>query len=261
MNSRNIKKILVPMMVLFIFLFHVYAGVGSEQASLEKGRKIFEKAIAAMGGAEKIKKIKNISYDTDLIRITSKGEKVTIHSLAVLEYPDKCRYSIDAPRGQVIMIVNGDEGWQLFPPNPMEPMPEDGIKSQLATMQKDPLYISQNLHRYKFQLVGEKNFAGKKAIALHLTGPTEFNLFIDPNTYLPVGVSYREGILASLNIAEMEDIFFDYRVVDGIKIPFKYITNGDGKKMAEAVVKELEFNIKTGEDFFKAKKSPNGKAN
>lgn len=261
MNSRDIKKILVPMVVLFIFLCQVYAGVGSEQASLEKGRKIFEKATAAMGGAEKIKKIKNISYDTDIIRITTKGERVPIHSMAVLEYPDKCRYSIDAPRGQVIMIVNGDQGWQLFPPNPMEPMPEEDIKSQHTTMQRDPIYISQNLDRYKIQFMGEKDFAGKKAIALLLTGPSEFNLFIDPNTYLPVGASYREGVLASLNLVEMEDIFFDYRVVDGIKVPFKYITNGDGKKFAEAAVKELKFNVKTGADFFKKKESPEGKAN
>ncbi len=258
MNSR---KFLVSLVLLIfcslVYVVEVRALCTQEPGpaeSLKRGKETFEKVISAMGGAEKINKIKNISTKTENIRITLSGERLKMDAASVIEYPDKLWYTIAGIRGQVIMAVDGDEGWILIPPKPMEPMSEQDIQSEIAVIQRDPFYIYRNLDQYNIQLLGEKDVAGTMALDLHITGPTEFHLFIDPKTYLLTALSYVGTIPNRPEVIERVEIYSDYKEVDGIKMAFRVILNSAGKRVVEATLRELKFNIETGKDFFKVKK-------
>ncbi len=253
------KHILVSM-VLFIALIPLLSTnmkAGVKEKRLEKGKKIFEKVIAALGGAEKIKDIKNFSTKalSAQLSILKPGKIIKMDSETVMEYPDKLQYMIKGTRGQVTIIINGDEGWMQIPPKSMEPMSKQDLKSELAFIQRDPIHIYQNLYQYNIQWIGEKNVEGTMAIDLLLTGPTEFHLFIHPKTYLPVGLSYGGTVPNRPEPLERVEIHSDYKEVDGIKVAFKIILNEAGKKVMEVTLKEIKFNIKTGENFFKIKKT------
>lgn len=216
-------------------------------ASLKKGKEVFKKVIAAMGDPGKIKNIKNLSFKMDFIQVTPGGE-MKMDAEGVIEYPDKLKYSIMSPQGQVIMIINGDKGWMKFPGGAM-PMPEGQRKSQSSNIPRDYFYVFQNLDQYKIQLIGEKKFGDTNAVDLLLTGPAEFHLFIDPKTNLLLGSSYQQ--VTQTGPAEMEETVSDYKDVDGIKLPFKSVTKANGKKAVEIIFKEIKLNIKIEKDFFK----------
>ncbi|UCH98227.1 MAG: hypothetical protein JSV88_15650 [Candidatus Aminicenantes bacterium] len=253
------KQILVSMVLLIVLipLLSTNMKAGVKEKHLEKGKKIFEKVIAALGGAEKIKDIKNVSTKgvSAQLSILKPGEKIKMDSETVMEYPDKLRYTIKGTRGLVTIIINGDEGWMVIPPKPMEPMSKQDINSELAFIQRDPFHIYRNLHQYNIQWIGEKNVAGTMAIDLFLTGPTEFHLFIHPKTYLPVGLSYGGTVPNRPEPLERVEIHSDYKEVDGIKVAFKIILNEAGKKVMEFTLKEIKFNIKLEKHFFKVKET------
>ncbi|UCH96135.1 MAG: insulinase family protein [Candidatus Aminicenantes bacterium] len=224
------------------------AGPKATTASLKKGKIIFEKVIAAMGPPGKIKNLKNASYKLDLIQVSPMGE-MKMEAEGVIQYPDKSKFSINTPQGQVIIIIAGGKGWMKIQGNTM-PMPEVQRKAQSDDILRDPFYVYQNLDKYNVQMIGEKRFNGTNVFDLLITGPSQFHLFIDPKTYLPYGASYQQ--VTQTGPSEIEEFVSDYQGVDGIKLPFKSIKKANGKKAGEVIVKEVKFNITVDKDFFKA---------
>jgi len=253
------KQILVSMVLLIVLipLLSIDMKAGVKEENLEKGKMIFEKVIAALGGAEKIKNIKNTSSKavSNQFSVLQPGKIFKLDSETVVEYPDKIRYMIKGIRGLVTIIVNGDEGWMQIPPKSMEPMSKQDSKSELAFIQRDLVFIYQNLHQYNIQWLGEKNFEGSMAIDLLFTGLTEFHLFIQPKTYLPVGLSYEGTVPNRPEPLERVEIYSDYKEVDGIKLAFNVILKEAGKKVVEVTLKEVKFNIQIEKDFFTVKKT------
>jgi outer membrane lipoprotein-sorting protein len=258
----NAKKAVVSMIVMLLMvLSYVYAGTVNTGA---EGKQVFKKTIAALGGAEKINGIKNISYKIDVLRYSEEGKFVgSMDSKSVIEYPDKYWYSshavqIDKVEFDVILTVDGNEGWVYFsekgkPRGKWQPMPEKDAKSQLTNIRREPLYISQNLDKYNIKSNGEKDFGGKKAIELLITGLYTFQLYIDPKTHLPAGCLYWEVSQADPEPVENKEIYSGYKGVDGISIPFKQTLMIKGQKWAEVTIKKVTFNTKLEKDFFKGK--------
>lgn len=258
----NLKKVMVSVMVILLMvLSYVYAGTGNAGAD---GKQIFEKTITALGGAEKINNIKNVSYKILVRRYSEEGKFVgTLDTNTVIEYPDKYWYSghavqIDKVEFDVILTVDGNEGWVYFsekgkPRGKWQPMPEKDARSQLTNILREPLYISQNPDKYNIESNGKKDFGGKEAIELLVTGLYTFKLYIDPKTYLPAGCLYTEVSQADPEPVENKEIYSDYKAVDGISIPFKQTLMIKEKKWAEVIIKDVTFNKELEKDFFKGK--------
>lgn len=251
------KKIFVPIVVL-IFVIPLICqdmNAGLKKENLEKGKKIFEKVIEAMGGPGKINKIKNVYFKIEMLRIISPTKSTTLNVETIYEYPDKYWYSAALGDQTVVMILDGDQGWLKSPPkNTFIAMKEENLKYIKPMISRDPFCIFLYPDRYNIQFTGEKELTGKTVLDLFITGPTEFHMLVDPKTYLPVGYTYKEEIpQISTGLAEEEETWHDYKKVDDITMPFKIVLKIDGKKSAEAHIKEIKFNIKTGENFYKAR--------
>lgn len=216
--------------------------------SLEKGKKIFEKSIAAIGDPQKIKNIKNVSFKMDLTQVTPMGE-MKMAAEGIIEYPDKVWFSIMTPGGQIQMIVNGKKSIMKHPGGSM-PLPEAQKKSTITNILRDPVYVYQNLDKYKIQFIGKKKFNEKNTIDILLSGPVDpFHMYLDPDTLLPAGGSHQG--MTQAGPAKMEETTSDYRDVDGIKVAFKTIGKANGKKASETIMKEMKFNVKIKEGQFK----------
>lgn len=255
----NSKKVMVSMMVILLMvLTHVFAGTGDTKAD---GKEIFKKTIAALGGAEKIKAINNVSYKMDLFRYLEDGSGTEMmQSKSIMQYPDKFWYWTKSPtyKFHAIMTVDGKDGWSKTieegkPVPPFKAMEEDVRKSQLAYILRDPFYISQNLDKYDIKLIGEKDLAGKETLELAITGPYQFHFYVDPKTFLPAGCMFKEVSNIDPEPVENIEIYSDFKAIDGIQIALKQNLMAKGKVWGIVTIKEVKFNVEVKEDFFKGK--------
>lgn len=263
----NFKKIVVLGIVFLVFFPVLYAEEIPGQTGEKDGKAIFQKVIAALGGQEEIAKIKNYYSEVELTYyLYNPTRQNTFATQNYIQYPDKNRYIATTPKYTVLITADGNQGWLESPldNNVFKPMQEKDIKAQLVPVRKDPFCIAQYMDRYGMKLQGEEEFAGKKTIVLSFTGPEDFNLYIDPQTYLPLGSRYRAALIGAPepDLQESEEIYSDYKEVNGVKIPFEIITNENGRLMIKAVTKKIEFNLEFEKDLFKkphSKKNMGGK--
>jgi len=260
----NLRKILTLAVLLIFFMPVICTGQTPEKMKAEvKGKEIFEKLITAIGGPGKINKLKNVFSTMEITRIVSPTRQPKFNAEVVVEYPDKYRYLSLLKEGNFIMAINGNQGWMRIPPeNTLTPMTDQDVKAAISNILRDPIYIYRNLDRYTIKLMEEKDFDGKRIIDLLFTGPAEFHLYIDAGTYLPSAFTYREAMIgmADQTATVREEIFSDYKEVDGMKMSFKIVIKSNGKKILEVSIKEYQLNIKLKKDFFKIKGgSPNEK--
>ncbi len=215
--------------------------------TLEKGRKIFEKSIAAMGGMEKIKAVKNFYVKTKLTQVTPMGE-MEMDAEIKMEYPDKMHMTINTPQGEMTMIINGSKGVMKSPMGEM-PMPEPQRKAIMSNTKRDLIYIVKNLDNFQIQFIGKTKYVETDAIELlFVEGDNTFHLYLNSETLLPLGTSYQETL--PTGPAKVEEITSDYRDVNGIKIAFKTIGKANGEKKSESTVKEMKFDVELEEGLF-----------
>lgn len=261
----NLKKIVTPIvLILFIVLnastdFNLYGDTKTPKTPT--GKDIFDKTLAALGGIEKTSTVKTLKYTMETLRYLENGSGTEIMKcIAVIVYPDKYWYQSEAMGYIALITTNGQKGWQRLiqanDPNANVPyvvLPERDTKDLQNYNLRDLFYISQNLDKYTFTFNGEKDFEGKKTFELLVNGLYKFQLFIDPQTYLPAGMIYWATSQADPESIENKEIYSDYKAVEGILIPFKQDLFAKGKKWAEVTIKDLKFNVEVSADFFDGK--------
>ena len=219
------------------------AGPAASAESLARGREIFERAVQAMGGSERIKAIKTTLSKGDLV---TQGMAMAVEGL--MAYPDRIRFTLNTPGGQMVMKVNGAKGKAETPQGSFT-LPEAQVKPMLENILRDPIYVIQNLDRYQVQFAGEKKFADADAFDLLLSGPVSCHYLVDQKSLQIVGCRY-QGMTQS-GPADMEDSYADFRVVDGISFSFKSVSKAGGQVASEMNVTEIKVNVAVGEDDFK----------
>ncbi len=245
------KKIMLISVVLTVLFTVIGTSIFSEQT---QGEKIFEKVITAMGGAEKIKNVKNVLQKLEITRKNPQGN-FAFNAVVVVQYPDKLLYTLRSRKGHVIMAVDGTEAWQQLPPKSLEPMSEVDRNYEMTLIYRDPFYIYQNPHQYKIEHKGSRDYAGISAIDLSLTGPDDFHMYIDPQTDLPVGVSYLGSVPGVDEPVEQKEVYSDWKEAEGIKMPF-HVNLEAGNDFMEGTTVEIRFNIPVENDIFKGKNIP-----
>ena len=94
---------------------------------------------------------------------------------------------------------------------------------------------------------GEKEEQGKRFHVIRITpdGGRPFDMWIDANTYLI------DHIVEKADIETRTNYFSDYRVVNGVKLPFSIrSTNGDTKYDQMITLEKIEFNAPVQEAMF-----------
>jgi len=216
--------------------------------TLAKGKKVFEKSLAAMGDIAKIKSVKNFTSKLSLTQVTPMGE-MAMDGIMTIQHPDKLHMKLNTPGGEVQMVINGDKGAMQHPGGKM-PLPAQQRKQMMENGKRDPIYIAQHLDDFQIQFVGKTKFGENKAIDILLTeSDLTFHMYLNPETMLPLGTSYQE--ITQQGPAMVEQFDSDYKVVDGINVPHKSVGLADGKKQSEVIVKEIKFNVELEEGLFK----------
>jgi len=218
---------------------------------IAKGKKILAEAVEAAGGA-RLKAINDIMQVGQMTMVTPQGE-FTGGVETVLKFPQQFLQKMKMPFGEMTIVYDGKTAWVKSPRGVQDAL-ESQKKEILSSVARDPLYILKNydLPRYKVQFLKEETVDGMRVfVVLVRDSKTDqtVQLSFDSKKNRVVKSSYTAPWLGTP--AKLEEIYSDYRTVNGITLPFKTVINKDGQKAAETVWNEIKVNSGVTDALFK----------
>jgi len=152
------------------------------------------------------------------------AEEVQLPFLMELKRPRKTRFELQFGGQTAVQVFDGTQGWKFRPflnRRDVEPYTAEELK--ITSMQADldgPL-VDYAAKGTKVELAGEEQVEGRDTYKLKLTMNTgkTIHVWIDATTFLEVKI---EGQPRRMDGVEhpVEVYFRDYRLVDGLQIPF-----------------------------------------
>jgi outer membrane lipoprotein-sorting protein len=240
--------------VLAVSLVGVLTGLS--RADDKDATPILDKAIKALGGEEKLSKIKAYSVKTKGT-ITFGGNDNEFTAKAIHEGLDKFRSEFEGNFGgndvKGVTVLAGDKGWRKFGDMDME------IEGDQLTNEKRTVYLSViptlivqvKGKGFKTEATGEEKVGDKPAAVVKVTGPEgkDFKLFFDKESGLPVKMVAKVMGFGGDEF-EQETTYENYKEFDGIKKATKSEAKRDGEKFVATEITEFKVLEKVESDAF-----------
>jgi hypothetical protein len=220
---------------------------GACRAEGDKDTKaVLDKAIKALGGEEKLSKVKAATWKgKGTIHIDGAANAFTNQVTA--QGLDHYRMELDGDfngvPGKLVVVVNGDKGWQDF-----GSMKTEYDKGTLAA-QKRAIYLQVipwtllplTGKDFKVKAAGEEKVGDKPAVVLKVTPPDgkEFTIALDKDSGLPVKVAGKV-IGFGGNEVTQETMLGAYKEFGGIKKATKIESKRDGQKFLEQEISDFK---------------------
>ncbi|MFQ5865384.1 MAG: hypothetical protein ACE5IW_09175 [bacterium] len=220
------------------------------QAASMKGREILQKAVEAAGGLEKFAEIKSFRIKTqNVIYLTQNEMQLTVTETVML--PNQTKQVMEMPQGKRIQVLNGDNGWKQIGQN-IYALTEAEKREMKRGLFRDTIriYRMSGSEDLQIKYFGEESVGGEQLYVLQIKNKFGdfFNLYVDAESFLAVKKTYHGT--SEVGLAMLEEIYSDYREVDGIKLPFHIEVRANGRKFIDSVVVDAKFNLEISEEFF-----------
>jgi hypothetical protein len=231
---------------------------GIQAQAADTVQSVIDKHIAALGGREALMKLTNRKATGKVAISTPNGDipgDVELYSKA----PTKSRalLSLDLSAmgaGTVVIeqIFDGVAGWAN---NPMAG-DQEITGRQLENMKNNHFpspFLEKDNGGGKIELLPRETVAGKSWIVMKISRPSGnyVTLYFDPATYLIArSVTEVENPQGGMLVQASESQ--DYRVVDGVKVPFVIINTNDVQTITIKLTK-VEHNVAMDDSMFKKK--------
>ena len=208
---------------------------------------VLDKAIKAMGGEEKLKKIDAVTWKSKVaITFNENTSQFTSHS--TLQGLDHYRSEFEGEFGgnpfKGVTVLNGDKGWRKFGDNKMD-LDGDALaneKRQIYLQAIPGLLLPLKGKGFKIASAPEEKVGDKPAAGIKVTAPDgkEFTLHFDKESGLPVKLVATVVGFGGDEFTQ-ETTYKDYKDFDGIK----KATKADSKRNGEDFVKSevTEFKV------------------
>jgi len=207
-------------------------------AAAQTADEIVTKALAARGGADKIKAVQSERV-TGRISFPQGMEGTFVLEL---KRPRKMHIEISIEGQQVIRVYDGKSaGWLVNPfaeNKGVQPMPAEDIKNISEESDFDGPLVDYKAKGNQIELVGKEDLDGKPVYRLKLTnknGNARFYLFYASSFLLLKWEGVRKTEDKEL---PWESFFSDFRDVQGLKYPFKIDQGSPGTDIKQSLVTE-----------------------
>jgi zinc protease len=202
---------------------------------------IVKKAIDAHGGHQAVTSVKRLVAESTTTLMTPDG-KVTATTRTSIEYPDRVRVEAQLPDAEIVQVFADGRGW-LKDPAGVHDVPPDMLRDFHAGVLRDPLALLRAAAEgtLTIRLQPEEGADGRVLKVLAVSGDKllPVKLFFDAQkgTLVKIGYDSRgQGPLYT------EERFDDYRVVDGVNLPFKGSVTRNGLVVVERVLTDVKIN-------------------
>ncbi|MBX3389970.1 MAG: DUF620 domain-containing protein [Phycisphaeraceae bacterium] len=217
------------------------APAAPQAESLPDAKAIMEKYLDALGGVDRLKKIKSRQITMNL-EMPAQGLKGVVH---LYQMPPAMAYS-ETEIAQIGKILQGSDGDTVWESNVM--MGTRILKGAeraafLRGMRFNADYDYEDLFK-SMKTVGVENIAGRPAYAVEVVNQddTKETRLFDKESGLLVGL--RTTTTSQMGEIKSETVFSDYRDVQGTKVPFKFVVKAMQTEMVTTIEKiELDAPI------------------
>jgi len=219
-------------------------------ADVKDTKAILDKAIKALGGEEKLSKVKAASWKSKGT-ITFGGNDNEFTAEAVVQGLNHYRNEFEGEFGgnkvKGVTVLAGDKGWRKFGDNQME-LDKDSVANEKRSVYLTVIPITilpLKGKGFKVEAIGEESIGGKPAAGIKATGPDDkdFSIYFDKESGLPVKL-VAKVIDFMGNEFTQETTFSDYKEMGGIEKATKIQAKRDGEKFLEVQVTEFRVRDK-----------------
>jgi outer membrane lipoprotein-sorting protein len=224
----------------------------SSQAGDSDAKSVVDKAITAVGGAEKLSKIDAFSMKTKGTVIFNGNENDTTNDVTYKGL-DHYRREFGNDQFHGVIVLDGDKGWRKVGDN-SSTIEGDGVANEKRNIYLGVIPITLVALKgsgFKIEAAGEEKVGDKPAVILKVTGPDgkDFTLSFDKESGLPVKqVAKVVGFQGQE--ATLETTYSDYKDFGGIKKATKIEIKRDGEKFQDLTVTEFKVLDKVESDAF-----------
>jgi outer membrane lipoprotein-sorting protein len=214
-------------------------------------RTLLDRVISAKGGLERLKGITNIKAVTTTTLSSSQGP-TKADATTYLEYPDRVRIETRLPEVSSVQVYDGERAW-VRDPSGVHEVPDRLIRELRNGLKRDTiaLLLAANSGSVRARLLPDvKDDQGRLHHALELSGIDldPIVLYIDPDTNLVSKQTYVAGVPGQPLI---EEIFSEYRMVDGVQVAYLAMVRRGGQPILERRVTQIVINSPLNPSLFK----------
>ena len=235
--------------VLALVLFAVPARSDEKDATA-----IIDKAIGALGGAEKLGKVNAFSWKSKGT-ISFGGNENEFDGKVTIKGIDQIHRESTNDQISVTVVVDGTKGWRKFGDNGGE-LEGDGLANEkrFAYLYAIPVtLVALKGKGFKCETAGEEKVGDKPAAVLKVTGPDgkDFKLSFDKESGLPVKLVANNMLgFGGNDDYTLEMTFGNYKDFDGIKKSTKLEMKRDGEAFQKWDITEFKVLDKVEADTF-----------
>jgi zinc protease len=213
-----------------------------------KAKALLDRVIAAKGGLAMLRGIKSIKAVTASTMSAPGGPEapggaIEAETTTFLQYPDHVRIETKAPQGVQIQVYDGARGW-VRDPGGVHDVPEVALQDMAASLKRDTIAALLAAERGELRarlLPDVKDADGAIRQALELSSPAlePLVLYVDPRTGL---ISKQAYVVRAPGQPLIEEMFSDYRPVDGVSVAFTAEVRAGGKPIVKRRLNAITFN-------------------
>lgn len=224
--------------------------------AIQEGRTVLDQVIEALGGADAFAALETIQMKSTQKASTPMGEmEVESEMAAVLPEaaaetetamgaPNQVMQKQKTPMGEITVVVNGADAVLKTPQGNRE-LPASARSQIEAQMWQTTMYLLRNANHpgLAVHYVGTEDVEGETLDVLRITPPVgnPITMLIDADKR-PVRLRYQAPNRMTGAPSSVEDVYADYRAVNGVLFAHRTTSYVDGEKGSETVVLEIIIN-------------------
>jgi hypothetical protein len=209
--------------------------------SIARGRKLLGAARSAMGGAA-LSGVKDYTLILEA-KVDTPGGPMNLKMENSASAGGKFLQKIQTPMGEMKIGFDGDSAWMSGGGHTQDLPGSQKAEYQNSSMRETIWLLQRQEETLTVQSLGVADFEGTKAEAVVLSDPArklEVTLYLDPSTNMIIGKRYVSAAMGPPT--ETDEVYSDYRDVNGIKAPYKTAVWQGGKMKGEMTVSEVRIN-------------------
>lgn len=177
----------------------------------------------------------SVVMDADNNVQTPQGE-MTLGLTQTIDFEsERIEATVSAPMGQINMTIEDGQGTMQMGGNnmPMQPAQKDQM---MAELYRSPIYLALNKDELDVEFMGMEEMDGDMYAVIRVNDDTSLNLYLDPESSLPMITSYRTfnpqvGATVTVQVNST-----DWRESDGVYMPYKMVSYSDGQQASSTTL-------------------------
>jgi zinc protease len=211
---------------------------------------VLKRVVDAKGGLDALKKVRTVVAEADTTFHVN-GPPLSSKTRTYVIYPDKFRVDAKVQGADVVQVFNGGNAWARDPAG-VHDAPLGMREDFAASVRRDmiPLLVAAAEGKLTVRLLPEEGTGGQVLKVLEISGAglPPVKLYVDSQS-LVVRQSFQTPAPDGKRI-QAEEIFSDYRAVDGVQVPFRADVRRNGTLILSRTLTNVTFNSPLDDTLF-----------